>query len=136
MKYLQLLGKLMFVLGMVIMAIALLGGEFEIGLFLGILPVIIAKTFLSTIAVIFIFFGMMTWIFGMLDNMKPKNDVSCMLEERIEEAELGMKIRSKTTGIVMVGPILVVWDSDYRMILLAVGIIFAMLSSMLIIYFR
>jgi uncharacterized membrane protein len=126
----------MFALGMAVMAIALLGGEFELGLFLGFLPVIIAKTFVSTVAVILIFFGMMTWIFGMLDNMKPKDDVSCMLEERLEEAEQGMKIKSKTTGVFMVGPILVVWDSDYRMIMLAVAIIFVMLSSMLILYFR
>jgi len=136
MKYLRLLGKIMFVFGMILMATALIGGEFEIGLFLGMLPILIAKTFLSAFAVIFIFFGMMTWIFGMLDDVRSRDDINDIIEERIEEATSEKRIKSKTTGIVLVGPIMLVWDTDYKMILLAVLIIFVMLSSMIVLYFK
>jgi uncharacterized protein (TIGR00304 family) len=136
MKYLRVLGKIMFVVGMLLMGIALFGGEMELALFLGFLPVLIAKTFISTISVILIFFGMMTWIFGMLDNIKARNDVFDLAEERLEDAAAGNKIKSKTTGIVLIGPILLVWDTDYKMILLAVVLTMVMLSSMLILYFR
>ncbi|QLH74848.1 MAG: DUF131 domain-containing protein [Methanomassiliicoccales archaeon] len=138
MNYLRTVGKVMFFFGMVCMAIALLGGEFEIGLFMMFLPVLIAKTFLSTLAVLLIFFGMMTWIFGMLDDARTREEVSHLLEKGLDgSCQNGEdKIKCATSGVVLIGPILIVWDSDYRMILLAVVIVMVMLSSMLLLYFR
>ncbi len=120
----QIFPLVCFILGVVFFITGFLTGETKGGIFI-VFPFIIGSGVFSLLGFIFIFIGILSFIFGFSTNIKPDK-----IESINDELQLKKKTSIKGGGIVLIGPIPIIFGSNWKIIivLIIIAIILILIS--------
>lgn len=119
----------MFLVGAGLFIWALLSGDFDLYLFLGFVPVLTADTVRATAAILLLFFGFFVLVVSMY-SLEEESGTS-ISEDPPRGSDAG---GIKTGGVVLIGPIPIVWGSDNRTAILVLVIALIILSLALLLF--
>jgi uncharacterized protein (TIGR00304 family) len=109
MNVLRRLSFVLFIAGIICFALGVINGEAEVGFFL-IFPFIVGSGILSFLGVMFLFFGFLLFIGGFYQLNKDEYRYK---EDSISDESSKTKV--KAGGIVLIGPIPIVFGTSWKM---------------------
>jgi uncharacterized protein (TIGR00304 family) len=109
MNVLRRLSFVLFIAGIICFALGVINGEAEVGFFL-IFPFIVGSGILSFLGVMFLFFGFLLFISGFYQLNKDEYRYK---EDSISDESSKTKV--KAGGIVLIGPIPIVFGTSWKM---------------------
>ncbi len=115
MRNLRAIGLALLVAGVVATVLGVLNGDIQVGLALFFIPYLQSSTWLGAVAILLIFAGILVLI---LDAIRSVNDQDVYVGEGTEKgSEVGA--RTEMGGVVLIGPIPIVFGTSNRAALLA-----------------
>lgn len=129
MSMLRRLSFMLFVAGIICFVLGVLNGEAEVG-FVLIFPFIAGSGILSLLGVLFLFFGMLLYIGGFYHHSLDDHTVTGN-----ETSHGSSKSKLRGGGVVLIGPIPIVFGTSWKMTIVALVItIIALVSFYLVFY--
>lgn len=110
----QALSLVCFILGIVFFTIGFLTGETKGGIFI-VFPFIIGSGVFSLLGFVFIFIAILSFVFGFTSYIKPEN-----IKSENDELQSKKKTSIKGGGIVLIGPIPIIFGSNWKIVIVLV----------------
>ncbi|MGD0056376.1 MAG: DUF131 domain-containing protein [Methanomassiliicoccales archaeon] len=124
---------LMIIVGVVISIVSIVQGQMQVILFL-IFPVFYAEEVLPAIGTALLFIGIVGLFLSFFVSMTPSDARSRPNDGPLDlaEAEERRKPKMKSGGVVLIGPVPIIFGSDWRMAITAIVLAILLVGMMLL----
>jgi uncharacterized protein (TIGR00304 family) len=128
MTRLRLLALLLIAAGVVGVVYCILTGEIQVGLFLFFLPYLYGGTALGAISILAVVVGVALLFVDVFRRSTPEPS------QAPEQGPSGERPKTEWGGVVIVGPVPIVFGSTPRVALVALAIVAALLTALLVLF--
>ena len=130
MRLIRFTGLLLIICGTLLTLVAALTGGLEFLFVFMFIPTFLAKTPMAIGGVLMIFFGIVAMA------ITPFLDIGSLEDRKMEMASKGAqseRLRKKSAGVLLIGPIPIVWGSDDRSAMWATAVAVAIVMVLMIV---